>query len=314
MVTLRPAVLLLAISIVMLPGCIVGEIRDELKLANQQLTTVQESLGKLDTTNQSLAATNNELDQTNKLINSVQGGLGRIDKTNDSLSTLEQQLILLNSIEKSLTRLDNHLAGLRGTINKLDGVIPFLDLGAGDIPPPVPVAAQTNVNPSGTQPTASEAAVPAVTQEAQAATETPTVTTTSVQRDSMTGTWVTTHPNRGGVVVLLADGKYLFAYALNPAVSAQNATIERGTWKRIDRGTIEFSVPDGDSTYVILQTGNAQINATQTPNANSSASTNTSGSEPSITTPRTWKMTVISQGPRSATTEIGNAIYVWTRP
>ncbi|HRJ51069.1 MAG TPA: hypothetical protein PKU91_11065, partial [Phycisphaerales bacterium] len=128
-----------------LPGCIVREIRDELRAANGQLVCVQFAMDEanqgLSSANTLLAQTNDRLDRveegltrldrTNALIDRVEKGLERIDRTNHSLGGLEAQLALLNSIEQSLGRLDTHLASVRKTIGSINSFIPFLDLGGG---------------------------------------------------------------------------------------------------------------------------------------------------------------------------------------
>jgi prefoldin subunit 5 len=308
------------LSVAALPGCIVGEIRDELKHANAQLSAVQESLGKLDTTNTSLAKTNNELGETNQLIDRVHGGLGRIDKTNESLDTLEQQLKILRGIETSLTRLDNHLGGLRGTINKLDGVIPFLDLGAGDVPPPVETLAALPAQQEagaavavGATPSAESVAetgdpARAAMPEAQASVA------AAPTRESIVGSWVSSFPSRQGALVILPDGRYAFAYfdsSPSPVSGLGEAFVERGTWKRVDRQTLAFQVQvEADPAYDRLQSGRKALSAAATPSEKPGAA----GEPLAPVQPREWKLTVVSLSPRSLTTEIGNMIYIWSRP
>src|SRR5262245_13841783 len=94
---------MLLLAVLLMPGCVAWEIRDEMRNANTKLTDVHSSLG----------ATNDRLDK-------VDNGLGRIDATNTSLDTLHQQLALLTSIKESLARLDTHLASLRKTIGRID--------------------------------------------------------------------------------------------------------------------------------------------------------------------------------------------------
>jgi hypothetical protein len=184
----------------LVPGCIVREIRDNLKSAN----------AKLDTVDAGLASTNAQLGEANQKLSGVGSGLGT---TNQSLSTLEEQLRLLHSIDKSLNNLDAHLASLRRTIGKLDSAIPFLDIGgdatietsaATQAPaPPAPVDA-TQVQPQATAQTAQEGAAPT--------------------RDPLLGPWVSVHPPQAWAIVLLADGRY---------VLDQASGREGGTWSRV---------------------------------------------------------------------------------
>ena len=139
---MRPMLLLTfaAIAAFLLPGCIVWDIRDQLKQANAQLAEVNGSVtvthseiqqvkNRLNTMNADLGTTNDKLLEANTKLVDVQSGLTRVDTTNSSLGTLDQQL---TSMQASLTKIDGHLASLRGTIGKLDSAIPFLDLGGDD--------------------------------------------------------------------------------------------------------------------------------------------------------------------------------------
>lgn len=179
-----------------LPGCIVQEIRDNLKTAN----------AKLDTVDAGLESTNAQLGEANAKLSGVGSGLGT---TNESLSTLEDQLRLLHSIDKSLSNLDTHLASLRRTIGKLDSAIPFLDMG-GDAPietTPAPTAPDVAMDPAApAQPQASADAA-----------------STSTARDPLVGPWVSVHPQQAWAIVLLADGRYVLDHA---------GGRERGAWAR----------------------------------------------------------------------------------
>jgi hypothetical protein len=279
-----------------LPGCIVGEIRDELKLANQQLGTVQQSLGKLDTTNQSLTTTNATLGDTNQLIGRVQGGLGRIDTTNTSLGVLEGQLQTLKSVDASLVRLDAHLAGLRGTISKLDGVIPFLDLGAGDVPPPEEAAAVADASPvteAPVPPPAEQVAAlgenvtlatqPPVTQVPSTQAASTPATQTPVPREALVGTWLCVHPSRGGVLVILPDGKYVYSMERESTLqSGGPAGIERGTWQRTNPRTLLLQVTSEGSTGSIAGQSGSEV-SNEAGGLNESTTSKSPGQPPSRT-------------------------------
>ncbi len=293
-------------GVLVLPGCIAGEIRDEVKLTNQRLDMVQESLKKLDATNLSLTT------------------------TNTSLEVVEGQLQTLKSVDTSLVRLDGHLASLRGTIGKLDGVIPFLDLGSGDVTPTegtspavgtAPVADKPEIITS--VPPAEGAAPGTQSQDARDAVASGAGVQGAATREPLLGTWLTEHPGRGGVLVLLPDGRYVFSIARENAlgmIAASNA-IERGTWKRIDRSTLEFNViTEGSADYFRLQIGTAAyyawVQARNKAREESASPEQGQGERLDTMTPspRTWKIGIILQSNRSVTTEIGENIFVWTRP
>ncbi len=212
------APLLLSISVLsFLPGCVVWEIRDELRGANKQLGEVQASLQKLDETNQSLVDTNKALAQTNKSIDEVQQGLARIDTTNGSLDGVDKRLAVLNPIQASLTRLDVHLAALRRTIGRIDSVIPFLDLGSGEVVTDAPVAA----------PEPAEGAKPEPTEA-------------GTKREVMVGAWLSQFPDRRTALIIMADGHYVQAVSPSTPQELRPAP-ERGLWKRTGEKSLSFT-------------------------------------------------------------------------
>lgn len=99
----RVSILLAApLALATLPGCIIQDIRDDLRGVNERLDRVDTRLEEL-----------------------------RV--TNETLAQLENQLELLQSIDTSLKNLDVHLASLRETIGNIDSAIPFLKI-SGDEP------------------------------------------------------------------------------------------------------------------------------------------------------------------------------------
>lgn len=200
---------------VWVPGCIVQDIHDELKSANSQLGDVQQSLTKLDTTNE-------ELTRTSELIDEVQQGLARIDTTNSSLTQVDQRLAVLDSIDRSLTRLDAHLASLRKTISSLDESIPFLsfgdsaeavpDLGAAPTPPDAEAA------PPAAEPPPGEVTAAPPADQAPA-------------RDPMVGAWVTRYPDDTRALIFAPDGAFMLSRR-NPDGSTAEFI---GEWNRKQR-------------------------------------------------------------------------------
>lgn len=199
-----------------LGGCVFWEIRDGVRDTNARLDTVDASLGN---TNQRLDSTNAELTQlraqlaaletTNAELENVQSDLGRLDTTNTSLSAMEARLEQLNAIQRSLASLDVHLASLRKTLGRIDGMIPFLDLGtdsevepaAGDAAPSAEVAAAPEVAP------APETARPT--------------------RDASLGVWLRQYPDRRVALVFLEGNRYILQRQ-----SDGEARVETGTWAR----------------------------------------------------------------------------------
>lgn len=288
---------LLAAAVLFLPGCIVGEIRDELKNANKQLTDVQTTLAKLDNTNEQLASTNAELTRTAELISNVQQGLGRIDTTNSSLGDVQQRLALLQSINVSLSRLDTHLASLRKTIGRIDSAIPFIDLGSddSDVAEPAPLAA---ADPAASSDIPVEAAAPAAGAAPAPAAETPAVAATTTEppadpapaaREPMLGAWISRYPDDGVALILLSDNHCILATRTPPA---NPVAVERtGTWKR-------------DQRHIIL-TMDAQAAAPAQP---------ATPSVPAVTEPASRTLEIVMSTGRSVTVRLDGKLMVLVRP
>lgn len=259
----------------LLPGCIVQEIRDEIKGVNAKLVTVDAGLAstnaQLEQVNQRLTGVGGGLDATNVKLKDVESGLGRIDATNQSLGSVQERLALLASIEKSLTHLDAHLAALRHTIGKLDSAIPFLDLG-GDAPiesPSTPVASAPPAEGTPSTPSA-----------------TPTDQPAAPARDPLIGPWITAHPSDSFVLLLLADGRFV-------QETGDTARIKlRGTWKRT-----------------------ANVISFQSDDQQKPAPAGSPEGTPSETVPGpAWEVTILHQTAKSLSLDTKSGLRVLTRP
>ncbi|MEL6328695.1 MAG: hypothetical protein AAFR38_03455 [Planctomycetota bacterium] len=104
----RTNVILLAACVCPLPGCVFGDIRD-------QLVQVNANMERLDDRVVGLEETVIELNQ-------------------ERLAALDR----LESIEVSLADIDDHLASLRRTISNIDSTIPFLEIADEEEPAPEP--------------------------------------------------------------------------------------------------------------------------------------------------------------------------------
>lgn len=97
-------------ALLLLPGCIVSEIRDQMVAANESLDRVELALERIDATNARLKEVETKL---------------------KALETMESINGSLVSIDGTLHKLDDHLASLRRTIDNIDSTIPFLSI-SGD--------------------------------------------------------------------------------------------------------------------------------------------------------------------------------------
>ncbi len=95
----------------LLPGCIVGEIRDNLVLANESLARVEVQL--------------HEVSETNDHLVELQDSLKQLATIDLSLQNVDGEL---DGIAESLKRLDDHLVSLRKTLRSIDSTIPFLSI------------------------------------------------------------------------------------------------------------------------------------------------------------------------------------------
>lgn len=219
-------------TLLFLPGCVVWDIRNEMRKTNAHVGAVQESLtatnqrldgvdSQLSATNQKLTGVDSQLSGTNERLT---GTNERLQGTNTSLSGVEEQLALLREINSSMGKLDTHLASLRKSIGAINGMLPFL--GLDDAPAEVST-------PSGDQPVAAEGAAASDPGAANNATSAPTPTP---KREVLVGVWVSTYPDRSRAIIVMADGKYLWS---KPDAKGKSTIVERGAWSK-DAGTLRL--------------------------------------------------------------------------
>lgn len=114
---------------VVLPGCIVQDIHDQIEHSNQQLGSINDSFAKVEKANELLAA----LDERLESLESIEQNLALIDEklagVNTELDSMDERLATLQG---SLDEVDGHLASLRRTINNIDSTIPFLTISGDD--------------------------------------------------------------------------------------------------------------------------------------------------------------------------------------
>lgn len=205
----------------LLGGCVFWDIRDEVRNTNSRLDGVE---GKLTSTNEALDTTNEKLVGVTDQLKQVDHSLDRLDLTNSSLSGVQERLMLLRSLDASLAKVDVHLASLRKTIGRIDGMIPFLDLGTAEEP----------AGAAGEEPEAKAEAKPE--GQAVAAKDGAGKDTGPARRDALLGVWVSQYPDRSTVIVLMEGGKFL----RQRGASGRGPEVETGTWTREGK-TIELT-------------------------------------------------------------------------
>lgn len=199
-------------SLAAAPGCVVWEIRDEMRAVNTRLDQVDASLAEV---NAQLDGVQTTLDDTNVFLESVYGGLG---DTNSSLEDMHERLRMLRSIEESLVRLDTHLGSLRRTINRIDGAIPFLSLGGGDevLDPPAQAPSSDDAPVADAGGTPDEA--------------------TPARRDPLVGVWMSAGDASPPAItlVLQPDGRFVLVHTYPAKETNPRAPQSRqqGVWTR----------------------------------------------------------------------------------
>ena len=128
------------LAVCALPGCIVGDIHDEmvrsndqLLRSNDQLVTLNETLRKLEAIDAKLQMVDDRLAAVDKSLERVDTSLDRVDT---SIADGEDKLVRLTTaagatndkmaiIETSLRDIDAHLSTIDGTLGALDAINPF---------------------------------------------------------------------------------------------------------------------------------------------------------------------------------------------
>lgn len=96
---------LLAVCCTIMPGCIVWEIRDELRTANYRISSLQTELEEL-------------------------------QRTNQRLELVRTQLLILERIQLSLANLDDHLSAVRVLISSMSSMMSLFDFSEEETPDP----------------------------------------------------------------------------------------------------------------------------------------------------------------------------------
>jgi chromosome segregation ATPase len=125
--------MLMTLTGLMAPGCVVYEMRDQLHETNRQLLEMQQALVR---TEQEIEVVSGKLETTNDLLLTVRDRLG---VTNELLSASNEQVVVLQgqlgqtnqryleSMEAMIRRLDEHLVSLRQTVADVTRLLPFVD-------------------------------------------------------------------------------------------------------------------------------------------------------------------------------------------
>jgi hypothetical protein len=228
--------------LVLLPGCVVWEIRDEMRGVNARLDVVDDSLtevnDELTDIEVQLGDVRGSIDQTNTYLDTVYGGL---DATNTSLSDMQERLALLRSVQTSLTNIDAHLASLRKTINRIDGAIPFLSLGGDEVIESTPAEVASGA-------TGSEAVVNSGGEAGDAPADSRPV---RQRADPLVGVWISAQPSDGTTLVLQPENEYMLSRTDELGATSR----ERGQWERTGPTiTLTPAAGAGTTWTIVLQT------------------------------------------------------------
>lgn len=112
----RTATLLLsALALSLLPGCLIQDIHDQIVVSNEKLLAIDEGFAKVE--------------RANQLLEDLDAQLATLDSIDGNLTTINSRL---DTLEGDLKAVSEHLASLRKTINNIDSTIPFLKLSGDD--------------------------------------------------------------------------------------------------------------------------------------------------------------------------------------
>lgn len=210
------------LALLLLPGCVFWDIRDGVRDANSRLDTVDASLKQTNSELKSVQSALSRLDTTNAELVKVQDELGQLDATNASLTNVQDRLQTLRAINDSLAKMDVHLSSLRKTIGRIDGMIPFLDLGSEE---PVTEAPAPSPAPAEQAPAANAGTAAAPPGDAKPPS---TDAAAPAPKDALIGAWIRQYPDRTIALVFVDATRYL----KQRTTAAGTQTQETGTWKR----------------------------------------------------------------------------------
>ncbi len=106
---MKRVILFSAITLLILPGCVVWDINDGILASNDNLGRIEDELQSID----------KGLTHTNENLETVETRLASMDEQ-------------LKSLQSQLDATNKHLESLRKTINNIDSTIPFLNLSGDD--------------------------------------------------------------------------------------------------------------------------------------------------------------------------------------
>ena len=136
---MRTLLVVLAVMLpAMLSGCIVGEMRDDLRATRvgvEKLAVLTPALEKtnaaLERANEQMAAVYRELEQTRLAVEAMPR---RVDEANEHLRRSSEMLSHLEPMKVSLRTLDESLGALRKMVENINKAIPLVNLMKG-VPP-----------------------------------------------------------------------------------------------------------------------------------------------------------------------------------
>jgi len=166
---MKAAASLLVFFALFLPGCIVGEMRDDLHGVNERLARVEAGLQKLDQTNQALG-------QTNTAIGGIQDDLAAVRMTLGAVAGAIPDFMLDENAEIAAGAAASKGSAASGS-----------------------VAAGADSARSSTPQTGAGSGETADARGGRA----------PVRRDPVIGAWLTQFPQRDSALIFLADGRYI---------------------------------------------------------------------------------------------------------
>lgn len=128
----------MVLALLLLPGCVVQAIHDDLAATRAGVERIAELAPALQQTNAALDSSNAQLErlysELSSTHNSLEFALARLDTTNEHMRESVQRLSHLDPMMASLKSLDESLAALRKLVDSIASSVPLLGLTKDNSP------------------------------------------------------------------------------------------------------------------------------------------------------------------------------------
>jgi prefoldin subunit 5 len=129
----RWLLLVLPLTPLLAGGCVFDHIHEELVAINGNMKVTQDILRQANTTLDEVHQQLDEVQKTNELLVQLQAGLGTEEAADTRAENRMSIIGTMESIDRSLGKMDDHMTALRKTIANIDSTIPFLKFSSDEV-------------------------------------------------------------------------------------------------------------------------------------------------------------------------------------